>query len=132
MRKAWDGRLPPPTKKRIGFVWRGNPIHRNDHNRSIALSSLAPLFGIDAHWVSLQKEFAPGDATALAAFPQIAGIRTDLQDFADTAAVIDRLDLVIAVDAGLALFFFFFFFPPPFFFPFYAEWLKLSNRYYSL
>jgi tetratricopeptide (TPR) repeat protein len=128
LRKTWDGRLPPPTRKRIGFVWRGNPIHRNDHNRSIALSSLAPLFGIDAHWVSLQKELVPGDATVLAAFPQIAGIGTELQDFSDTAAVIDGLDLVIAVDTSIAHLAGAMGKPVWILLPFNADWRWLANR----
>jgi tetratricopeptide (TPR) repeat protein len=128
LRKAWDGRLPPPSKKRIGFVWRGNPIHRNDRNRSITLSSLAPLFGIDAHWVSLQKELSPGDAAALAAFPQIAGIGTELQDFSDTAAVIDGLDLVIAVDTSIAHLAGAMGKPVWILLPFNADWRWLANR----
>jgi Flp pilus assembly protein TadD len=128
LRKAWDGRLPPPTKKRIGFVCRGNPSHRNDHNRSITLSSLAPLFGIDAHWVSLQKELAPGDAAALAAFPQIVRIETELQDFSDTAAVVDGLDLVIAVDTGIAHLAGAMGKPVWILLPFNADWRWLANR----
>lgn len=128
LHKAWDGRLPPPSKKRIGFVWRGNPIHRNDYNRSIALSSLAPLFGIDAHWISLQKELSPGDATALAAFPQIVRIETELQDFSDTAAVIDGLDLVIAVDTSIAHLAGAMGKPVWILLPFNADWRWLSHR----
>jgi tetratricopeptide (TPR) repeat protein len=128
LRKAWDERLPPPTRKRIGLVWRGNPIHRNDHNRSIALSSLAPLFGVDAHWVSLQKELVPGDAAALAAFPRIVGIGTELRDFSDTAAVVDGLDLVIAVDTSIAHLAGAMGKPVWILLPFNADWRWLSNR----
>ncbi len=128
LHKTWDRRLPPPSKKRIGFVWRGNSIHRNDRHRSIALSSLAPLFGIDAHWVSLQKELTPGDATALAAFPQIADVGTELQDFSDTAAVIDALDLVIAVDTSIAHLAGAMGKPVWILLPFNADWRWLANR----
>ena len=128
LRKAWEGRLSAPTRKRIGVVWRGNPDHRNDHNRSIALSSIAPLFSIDAHWVSLQKELAPEDATALAEFPQILEIGTELQDFSDTAAVIEGLDLVIAVDTSIAHLAGAMGKPVWILLPFNADWRWLANR----
>jgi tetratricopeptide (TPR) repeat protein len=102
LRKAWDARLPPPTKKRIGIFWRGNAAQRNNHNRMIELASLVPLFGDGAHWISLQKELLPRDSATLAELPQIVCLGHEFRDFADTAAVIDTLDLVITVDTGVA------------------------------
>jgi tetratricopeptide (TPR) repeat protein len=102
LRRAWDARLPPRKGKRIGLVWKGNPTQKNDRNRSIALGSLAPLFGVQAQWISLQKEPSAGDLACLAAAPQIVCLGTELHDFSDTAAVIDCLDLVIAVDTSVA------------------------------
>ncbi len=99
--KAWDTRLPR-TKLRIGIVWAGNAKHRNDRNRSIALSALAPLLSADAQWISLQKELRAGDADLLAGLPQIARCGEELTDFSDTAALLDRLDLIITVDTSVA------------------------------
>jgi Tfp pilus assembly protein PilF len=99
---TWDARMPPKTKTRIGIVWSGNPNHKNDRNRSIDLSDLAPLFSADAQWISLQKELRPGEADLLWRSPHIARYGEELEDFSDTAALIDRLDLVIAVDTSVA------------------------------
>jgi tetratricopeptide (TPR) repeat protein len=100
--KAWLVRLPPPAKPRIGIVWSGNAKHKNDRNRSIDLPALAPLFSPDAHWISLHQELRDGDAASLAQLRQIAFYGNELKDFADTAALIDLLDLIITVDTGVA------------------------------
>ncbi len=99
---AWDAPMQPKAKARIGIVWSGNPNHKNDRNRSIDLSDLAPLFSADAQWISLQKELRPGDADLLGRLPQIARYGEELEDFSDTAALIDRLDLIVAVDTSVA------------------------------
>ncbi|CAO3377773.1 tetratricopeptide repeat protein [Azospirillum argentinense] len=81
---------------RVGLVWAGNPNHRNDRNRSIPVKRLAPLLDTPGlRLFSLQT----GDAKAArpAALPDLtAGIR----DFADSAAILANLDLVIAVDTA--------------------------------
>ena len=56
LRRAWEARLPPKTKPRIGIAWRGSATHKNDRNRSVGLDVLAPLFSADAHWISLQYD----------------------------------------------------------------------------
>ncbi len=102
LRKAWQARLPPKTKKRVGLVWRGGAKHKNDLQRSIDPSTFAALLAADVHWISLQKELPDGDAAALAQLPHVEGCGEQLQDFADTAALIDVLDLIIAVDTSVA------------------------------
>jgi len=102
LRKTWDVRLPPQTKPRIGIVWSGSAKHKNDRNRSIDLPALAPLFSIDAHWISLQKELRHDKAALLQQLRQIVFYGDELSDFSDTAAVIDLLDLVITVDTSVA------------------------------
>jgi tetratricopeptide (TPR) repeat protein len=100
---AWERRLAPLDRARIGVVWAGHPHHTHDAYRSIPLAALLPLFETgDAHFVSLQKEKRPGDAGLLAGRPEILDLGPRLGDFADTAALISRLDLVIAVDTAVA------------------------------
>ncbi len=101
LRKSWESRLPPRNKPRIGFVWRGSTKHKNDGNRSVDPEALMPLFSIDAHWISLQKEFRGSDLGRLRRFPFVL-LGEDLTDFSDTAAVIDLVDLVITVDTSVA------------------------------
>jgi ADP-heptose:LPS heptosyltransferase len=67
----------------------------------MALARLAPLFRSGDIWVSLQKEVRDRDQAALHASGLI-DLTSDLDDFADTAALISALDLVIAVDTSVA------------------------------
>ncbi|MBK3774436.1 tetratricopeptide repeat protein [Azospirillum sp. YIM DDC1] len=81
---------------RVGLVWAGNPNHRNDRNRSIPVERLAPLLDTPGlRLFSLQTGDPRADRPA--ALPDLtAGIR----DFADSAAILENLDLVIAVDTA--------------------------------
>ena len=99
---AWRARLAHLGKPRIGLVWSGKPSHKNDHNRSIALSRLEPLLAVPGvTFVSLQREYRELELPALARLP-ILRLDDALADFADTAAAIGELDLVIAVDTAVA------------------------------
>ncbi len=98
---AWRARLPSAAKRRIGLVWSGNPHHRNDRNRSLPLSALEPLFDIDAHFVSLQKDVPERDVATIERL-NLMRVGDELRDFTDTAALIEALDLVIAVDTSVA------------------------------
>jgi len=102
LRDAWHARLPPKTRPRVGIVWRGGAKHKNDLQRSIDLSTFASLLSPDVHWISLQKDLREGEAATLAQLHHIGRYGEQLQDFADTAALIDVLDLVIAVDTSVA------------------------------
>ncbi|NDI85549.1 tetratricopeptide repeat protein [Undibacterium crateris] len=94
---------------RIGLAWQGNPAFENDADRSIAdilcLLPLAELPGID--WICLQKtQHSAQDGVAAwnRAYPQrpLQDYSAELHDFADTAALIQQLDLVISVDTAVA------------------------------
>lgn len=90
----------PKQGLRIGLVWKGNPNFENDADRSLpSIEVLAPLWGVTGvHFISLQKgegenEQPPGPMLAMA---------SEIGDFADTAAIISCLDLVICVDTAAA------------------------------
>ncbi len=91
------------TKRNIGFVWSGNPKHVNDANRSVPLHHFTAAFKLPGiRWFSLQR--GPTAASAREFLAQ-AGVQTlgdACADFADTAAVIAELDLVISVDTSVA------------------------------
>ncbi|HLI10812.1 MAG TPA: tetratricopeptide repeat protein [Alphaproteobacteria bacterium] len=97
----WRAALPPGF--RVGLAWAGRPEHHNDRNRSLPFAALRPLLSTPGvQFVSLQKPPAEDAAAAAtdAAPPLRLGSR--LTDFAETAAVIAGLDLVIAVDTAVA------------------------------
>src|SRR5579883_1108620 len=99
---TWAARLPPRRRPRIGFAWAGNPAQHNDRNRSIPLAQLLPLLdAADADFVSLQRDLRPGD-DALLQHPRIVPLGTEFADFADTAALVAQLDLVITIDSAVA------------------------------
>jgi ADP-heptose:LPS heptosyltransferase len=100
--QAWDERLGARAKLRVGIVWSGNPKHKNDHNRSISLQALSDILDLDATFISLQKEPRPEDAETLRERAEIVDLTADLTDFAETAALLSCLDLVIAVDTSVA------------------------------
>jgi len=100
--QGWERRLGAHDRLRVGLVWSGNPKHLNDRNRSTTLQTVSRLFDVDAAFVSLQKDPRPQDAALLRSRPEIIDPTAELKDFADTAALVSCLDLVIAVDTRVA------------------------------
>jgi Flp pilus assembly protein TadD len=88
--------------KKIGLVWAGNPEHVIDACRSSRLADFAPLAGVDATFFSLQKGPASSQAAAAPTGMKLIDLTQDLHDFADTAALVSGLDLVITVDTAVA------------------------------
>ena len=98
----WEAFLGSKARPRIGMVWSGNPEHTNDRNRSLPLKALKPLFDTAAQFVSLQKNARESDLAVLREHDGILDAAPELESFADTAALIQRLDLVISVDTSVA------------------------------
>ena len=100
--ETWRRRLDGHAGRRIGLAWRGNAAHGEDRRRSIGASVIAPLTrSIPAAWVGLQVD---ARAEELAAFSP-AALRDAgpmLDDWAETAALISTLDLVVTVDTAVA------------------------------
>ncbi|HWK43969.1 MAG TPA: tetratricopeptide repeat-containing glycosyltransferase family protein [Stellaceae bacterium] len=103
---AWRRRVSALPGLRVGLVWAGDPrphataLHDVDRRRSTTLAQLAPLAEIDGiSFISLQKGEAarqvPPAGLALHDWTD------ELGDFADTAALIETLDLVISVDTAV-------------------------------
>jgi Flp pilus assembly protein TadD len=103
---AWRTRLAAMDDRgvRVGIVWAGNPREHMpsgsavDRRRSIGPGPLAPLFDVPGvHFISLQK----GGPAAPAAY-RLTDFMAEMDDFADTAALVANLDLVISVDTSVA------------------------------
>jgi Flp pilus assembly protein TadD len=111
---SWQALLPPPASMdgdasglRIGLVWAGASRPQQPHaaaidrRRSMLLAQMAPLFAVPGNlFVSLQLG-PPAAQIANAPFPLI-DVASRLSDFADTAALVARLDLIITVDTAVA------------------------------
>ena len=98
----WHRRLGPKDRLRVGLTWSGSETLANDKNRSIRLDTLRPLLIPSIEWHSLQKMYRENDVPTLSQHPEIKQHQDDLQDFADTSALIECLDLVISVDTSVA------------------------------
>src|SRR6202012_678229 len=81
--------------------WAGSPKHVRDRERSMPFHLLQPLLDIEATFVSLQNALRPGESEMLMR-SGVLNFGERLRDFADTAALVSRLDLVISVDTGVA------------------------------
>lgn len=92
---VWAARMPHQSGLRVGLAWAGNPQLSADGRRSIPAELLAPLLDCSGiAFFSLQKGHqAPAG---------VVDLMNDVSDFADTAALIANLDLVISVDTAVA------------------------------
>jgi tetratricopeptide (TPR) repeat protein len=126
--EKWRSRLDG-GKLNVGLAWSGSPTHKNDHNRSIALDRLVPLCADERiQFVSLQRDVRESDQEVLQRLPGLFASGPELRDFADTAAVISLLDLVISVDTGVAHLAGALGKPVWILLPFNAEWRWLAGR----
>ncbi|MBV8664991.1 MAG: glycosyltransferase family protein [Burkholderiaceae bacterium] len=97
---AWRKNLEAMDIPRIGIAWAGNPQHRHDRWRSIALEHFLDLADGNQTFHCLQKDISVTDLSLLETRADV--YRHALNDFSDTAALIMALDLVITVDTAVA------------------------------
>jgi Flp pilus assembly protein TadD len=103
--RQWAGALADNTHAlKVGLVWKGNPLHDNDADRSMSsLEVLAPLAEVSGvRYFSLQKGSGEQEAGSAAASFTVRNLAPDINDFSDTAAIVANLDLVITVDTSVA------------------------------
>jgi ADP-heptose:LPS heptosyltransferase len=94
----------PEGELRIGLAWKGNPRFENDVDRSLpSLAVLAPLADIPGvRFFSLQKGVGQEEAQQAQNPLSVVDLGSRIGDFADTAAIMMNLDLVITVDTAVA------------------------------
>jgi len=102
--RRWAARVAANgAELKVGVVWAGGPRHTNDRNRSMPSSHLAPLAKVSGiKLFSLQKGEVASETSRAAEQMKLIDHTADLHDFADTAALVTNLDLVIAVDTAVA------------------------------
>lgn len=103
---------PPPVRRKevaerqrfkVGLVWRGNPAFTLDRRRSLELSSLRPLLEIASiEFISLQHDADSAERELMKSYANVTEPPRDCGDFADTAAALLGVDLVVTVDTAMA------------------------------
>lgn len=101
-RRVWQAKLGPKNGPRIGFAWSGNAAHRDDRNRSLTLEQVEPILSLGLPLYCVQRQLRAVDMPLFATYPNLAYFGQDLRDFADTAALIEEMDLVISTDTATA------------------------------
>ena len=106
------GRQPSPalsrrlgeagTRMRVGIVWSGSTTFKGNDDRAVGLDRFLSAFSLPgAHLFSLQKG-PPAAELKARADARITDLGTALGDFADTAAAVDAIDLIIMTDSAVA------------------------------
>lgn len=86
---------------KVGVVWAGNPNHKNDKNRSIPFQVFKQIFSLkEVTWISLQVDNNVDDLKTIPG--EVIDFREKISDFADTAGLIENIDLIVTVDTAVA------------------------------
>ncbi|TAK91698.1 MAG: tetratricopeptide repeat protein [Burkholderiaceae bacterium] len=109
MVEQWRALLPQDKTLKVGLVWAGNPrrfslqLNLIDQRRSLHLAQLAPLAQCEGvTFISLQVGEGAAELKQAPAGLNVLDLTDRITDFADTAALIENLDLVISVDTSVA------------------------------
>jgi tetratricopeptide (TPR) repeat protein len=98
----WRQKLGEKRAPRIGLSWTGNPLNPHNRERRIPLEVLIRGLPAGFQYVSLQKELTDADRRTLQVNPHILEFSAELQDFTDTAALCECVDLVISICTSVA------------------------------
>lgn len=101
--ERWRQIIGKKDAYRVGLAWSGDPAYRKDRVRSLRMEQLAPLLKVPgAAFYKLQKDAGSGESPHQVMESAVFDYTPMIQDFADTAACIETLDLVISVDTSIA------------------------------
>jgi Flp pilus assembly protein TadD len=102
--ESWRARLGPRRGLRIGLIWAGNPEFKGDRLRSPGLAAFRPLLDLPRVSIySLQKGAGRRDLDRCGPLPaNVVDLGADIADFADTAAIMENLDLIVSSCTGPA------------------------------
>jgi tetratricopeptide (TPR) repeat protein len=88
---------------RVALVWRGNPQHDNDNNRSISLEAYKPLLALEkCEFINLQWGLTAEEEIVVSQHSNFRNVMLEVSTFDDTAALMEHVDLVISVDTAVA------------------------------
>src|SRR5712671_5226185 len=97
----WAKKLGEKTTTRVGLVWSGSTSNKHYHDRSLDLELLLPHLPGKYDYICLQKELREVDRVPLRS-SSIRFFGDELNDFTDTAALCDLMDVVISIDTSVA------------------------------
>ena len=100
LREQWADRIRPSENIRIGVVWAGSPTHKNDRNRSFDSAFFRPLTEIPGVSVYSLQVVRDGESARVLG-DKATDIAPFLTDFADTAAMMSNLDLIVSADTSV-------------------------------
>jgi ADP-heptose:LPS heptosyltransferase len=99
--KFWEEKFKNNNRLRIGLCWSGNPLHKNNHNRSMSLDDFTELISLPFEFYSLQKDVPQKDLDILNK-SKIIDLKSSLTNFSDTASLVKKMDFVVSVDSVIA------------------------------
>ena len=99
--KFWEEKFKNNNRLRIGLCWSGNPLHKNNHNRSMSLDDFTELISLPFEFYSLQKDVPQKDLDILNK-SKIIDLKNSLTNFSDTASLVKKMDFVVSVDSVIA------------------------------
>lgn len=101
--RQWGQRFDASDDRlRVGLAWAGRPTHNSDRKRSMKLAEFAPLASVGGvAFYSLQKGEAAAQIAQAPPDFRLTDWTTELNDFAETAALIQHLDLIVSVDTAV-------------------------------
>ena len=100
--KKWESYFDKFTLPRVGLVLEGKKSHQNDHLRSIKSTEIVNFLPSGVDYFVLQKELSPELITTMNSRADIHSCSELLQDFGDTAAACDLMDIIFSVDTSVA------------------------------
>jgi tetratricopeptide (TPR) repeat protein len=100
--QRWRDFLGKRRRPRIGLAWAGRQHITFDASRDMDLETIASLAQFDMEFLLLQKTLTDSERQLLEQQPEFRFLGQMLTDFAETAALIENLDLVISVDTAVA------------------------------
>ena len=98
----WQMRLGEKSAPRIGVVWSSVSLFGDDRKRGLTLEEFASALPKGLEYICLQKQLKDLDVAFFKTYQGMQFYGEELLDFADTAALIDCLDLVITIDTAVA------------------------------
>ena len=101
--EVWHRRLGPSTKFRVGLVWFAKQSQVLNRKRSCPLRMFAPLWAVpDVEFYTLQVGVGTEQLKEFSSYCELIDLTHHINDFADTAAFMANLDLVITIDTVTA------------------------------